>query len=70
MTTPATPDPRERDPRHAQPSDPQSGTSDDPRVDPTPDRRQTDDANAPEPKRNAHGVVDPTADVPGENAPS
>jgi len=35
-------DPRERDPHASQQEDPLSGVSDDPRVDPTPDRRQSD----------------------------
>ncbi len=54
------PDPRD-DPRTSQSSDPTAGASDDPRVDPTPDRRQTDDGPTSS-KRNAFGVTDPTAD--------
>ena len=37
-----TPDPREQDTHAAQILDPESGASDDPRVDPTPDKRQSD----------------------------
>ncbi|MBC5801330.1 MAG: hypothetical protein GIX03_02965 [Candidatus Eremiobacteraeota bacterium] len=40
-----SPDPRERGPLPSQDVDPAAGTSDDPRVDPTPDRRHTDDAD-------------------------
>jgi len=36
------PDPRDPDVRDAEDLDPHSGVSDDPRVDPTPDRRQSD----------------------------
>jgi len=39
-------DPRDPDPHAAQELDPASGASDDPRVDPTPDRRQTDSGPA------------------------
>ncbi len=38
----ATPDPRDQDTHAAQTMDPESGVSDDPRVDPTPDNRQSD----------------------------
>ena len=37
-----TPDPREHDEHAAQILDPEAGQSDDPRVDPTPDKRQSD----------------------------
>ena len=37
-----TPDPREQDTHAAQSLDPEAGISDDPRVDPTPDKRQSD----------------------------
>jgi len=40
-TSETSSDPREKDPRAAQTIDPQSGASDDPRVDPTPERRQS-----------------------------
>ena len=46
-TNESTPDPRENDTHASQILDPESGQSDDPRIDPTPDRRQTD---APQPK--------------------
>lgn len=36
-----TVDPRETSPHAAQDTDPKSGVSDDPRVDPTPDNRQS-----------------------------
>ena len=44
-STPST-DPRPRDPRVAERTDPKSGTSDDPRVDPTPDLRQSSGPSA------------------------
>ena len=41
-----TPDPRTLDPREAELLDPEAGASDDPRVDPTPDKRQSDTGTA------------------------
>jgi hypothetical protein len=38
----ASPDPRDQDAHASQTMDPESGVSDDPRVDPTPDKRQSD----------------------------
>ncbi len=42
----ATPDPREQDAHAAQILDPEAGQSDDPRVDSTPDKRQSDTDSA------------------------
>lgn len=45
-TVGGTPDPREQDTHAAQILDPEMGQSDDPRVDPTPDKRQSDTDDA------------------------
>ncbi len=50
MHSEKTSDPREKDPREAQTVDPESGASDDPRVDPTPQRRQKDSGSVLEPR--------------------
>jgi hypothetical protein len=56
----AVSDEQRNDPREADAGDPHAGTSDDPRVDPTPARSQSDRTTSS--KRNAFGVADPTAE--------
>jgi hypothetical protein len=56
------------DPREAERADPHAGASDDPRVDPTPDRAQSEKPVSS--KRNAFGIADPTAQDPRPTAQS